>query len=232
MSRRRLLAAALGAAWLTAARGVRASDEAPAPPLRIAPSVRAALALQGDAGAGLQAYASCAVCHGPDGAGRSDGIFPRIAGQHRSVLVKQLVDIREGRRANPIMEPWAKQLLDDRDVADVASYVASLPVPPPRERGPAVDPVRGESLYRRDCARCHGARGEGDPERFVPVLAGQHPPYLLREIRAIAAGRVAPAHRDMVKTVSDYSDADLQAVADHASRLPGPEGSARPEPGP
>ena len=74
-------------------------------------------------------------------------------------------------------------------------------------------------LYRSDCQECHGVRGEGDAERFVPVLAGQHYPYLLRQVRAIAGGRRGNASRSMERHARPYSDAELQAVVDFASRL-------------
>ncbi len=182
----------------------------------------AALAREGDAEAGERVYASCAVCHRPDGGGRPDGTFPQLAGQHRSVIVKQLVDIRDGRRRNPVMEPFVHALVDDREIADVAAYVASLPLPADAGRGDGDDLERGSRLYARDCAGCHGERGEGAATAVVPVLAGGHYAYLLRQLRTIAAGRRANAHPAMPSRVSRYTDAELQAVVDYASRLPGP----------
>jgi cytochrome c553 len=73
---------------------------------------------------------------------------------------------------------------------------------------------------------CHGNHGEGDAEKFYPVLAGQHYEYMLRQIRDISAGRRRNANPDMVKLVKGFSDEDLQAVVDHMSRLSWPERSA------
>jgi cytochrome c553 len=179
------------------------------------------LARDGDPARGEAAYATCAVCHQASGAGRSDGTFPRIAGQHERVLVKQLVDVREGRRANPVMKPHADALLDAQEIADVAAFVAALPPPSEVGRGEASDLARGESLYRRDCAACHGERGQGDGDSFVPMLAGQHYAYLLRQIRAIGAGRRGNAHPVMAQLAATYTDAELRAVVDYAGRLPG-----------
>lgn len=191
--------------------------------LEVAPEVREALQLRGDVDAGQRAYESCAVCHLADGSGRADGTFPQLAGQHRSVLVKQLVDIREGRRRNPIMLPYAEALIDAQEIADVTVYIASLPTPQP-EPAPQSEGL-GQTLFERDCAGCHGLHGEGDAERFVPVLGGQHAPYLLRQVRAIAAGRRDNAHPEMGRRVARYTDAELQAVVAWAARLSGrPEG--------
>ncbi|MFQ5615191.1 MAG: 3'-5' exonuclease [Anaerolineales bacterium] len=66
-----------------------------------------ALRYQGDPERGKEAYEVCSACHLPSGAGRPDGTFPQLAGQHRTVLIKQIADIREGRRDNPIMYPFS-----------------------------------------------------------------------------------------------------------------------------
>jgi len=186
----------------------------------------AALALPGDPARGRRAYEACASCHLPSGAGRPDGTFPQLAGQHRAVLVKQLVDIRSGRRANPVMAPYARALLDAQDIADVAAYVATLPPPSDQGLGEGRDLARGGRLYGRDCARCHGASGEGDAARIVPALRGQHYAYLLRQVRSISSGLRGNAHPEMASVVAEYSDAELQAVVDYAARL-GRDGAGR-----
>ena len=197
-----------------------AAGSADAGSVDVAPSVRAALALSGDVASGERLYEGCAACHQADGRGRADGTFPQLAGQHREVLIKQLVDIREGRRRNPIMVPYAEALIDAQELADVAAYIETLPLPRPvpSERAHT---AQGRDLYARDCQSCHGERGEGEASRFVPIIAGQHQPYLLRQIRAIAAGRRANAHPWMQERVSLYTDAELQAVVDFAEALPG-----------
>jgi cytochrome c553 len=185
--------------------------------IAVAPAVLTALSLQGDIESGRLLYSRCAVCHRDGGQGRADGTFPQLAGQHRSVLIKQLVDIRDGRRSNPIMAPYAEALIDAQEIADVTRFISTLPVPPsdaPRE--PAAG--SGRRLFERDCANCHGIGAEGDAERFVPSLAGQHSEYLLRQVRAIAAARRGNAHPEMTHRLARYSDADLQSVVAYATR--------------
>src|SRR5687768_6247165 len=58
---------------------------------------RAAVALDADLAHGRELFAACAECHRADGSGSADGTIPVIAGQHVSVLVKQLVDFRHDR---------------------------------------------------------------------------------------------------------------------------------------
>jgi cytochrome c553 len=144
--------------------------------------------------------------------------------------VKQLVDIRAGRRSNPVMAPYARALLDAQEIADVAAYVATLPPPDDRGLGEGGDLARGGRLYARDCARCHGAGGEGDGARLVPALRGQHYAYLLRQVRSISSGLRGNAHPEMASLVAGYSDAELRAVVDYAARLAG--NGAAPPPAP
>jgi cytochrome c553 len=177
----------------------------------------------GDPKRGEEAYEVCGACHLPNGAGRPDGTFPQLAGQHSTVLIKQIADIRAGRRDNPIMYPFAITLIDPQELADVAIYLQTLPIPPGNGQGPGTNLALGAQLYKRDCVQCHGDQGQGNQEKFYPVLAGQHYAYMLRQIHDIAALRRRNANPDMVKVVKDYKEDELQAVVDYMSRLHWPE---------
>ena len=186
-----------------------------------------ALQLEGDVENGEEAYEVCSACHLPNGAGRPDGTFPQLAGQHSTVLIKQIADIREGLRDNPIMYPFAITLIDPQELADVSAYIQTLPIPSDNGRGPGTALERGEKLYKENCVECHGASGEGNAEKFYPVLAGQHYKYMLRQITDIRDGRRRNANPDMVKVVKKYSDEDLAAVVDYMSRLEWPDRTSK-----
>ncbi len=71
----------------------------------------------------------CINCHGPRGKGRSETItqFPRIGGQHRDYLIKQLKDFKSGLRGNDpggMMQDIAKRLTDD-EIKAVSEYLAA-----------------------------------------------------------------------------------------------------------
>jgi cytochrome c553 len=185
-----------------------------------------ALDLKGDAVNGEDAYEICSACHLPSGAGRPDGTFPQLAGQHSTVLIKQIADIRSRLRDNPIMYPFAVTLTDPQELADVSAYIETLEIPTNNGKGPGTNLELGKTLYDKHCVICHGNQGEGDAKKFYPVLAGQHYKYMLRQIEDIAEGRRRNANPDMVKVVKEFSEEDLIAVVDYMSRIEWPERQA------
>jgi cytochrome c553 len=104
---------------------------------------RAAVALEPDLEHGKRLFDACSECHGANGGGSANGRVPVIAGQHVSVLVKQLVDFRHDRRWNARMQSALQKhdLGDAQDVLDVAAYAASLERPAPADAN-AADPAR------------------------------------------------------------------------------------------
>ena len=185
------------------------------------------LKLKGNALLGKEAYQGCQGCHKANGAGRSDGSYPQLAGQHASVLIKQIADIRAGLRENQKMFPFAgNHAVTTQEVADIAIYLQNMKIPRDNGKGPGTDLEHGKQLYMKDCQVCHGDNGEGSAEEFYPVLAGQHYQYMLREIRDIRKGKRRNANPKMVKVVKDYSDAEAEAVSDYMSRLLMPERAA------
>lgn len=180
------------------------------------------LKIQGDPDKGKIAYEICRGCHKADGAGRADAEYPQLAGQHASVLIKQMADTRSGMRHNPKMHPFiAQDVVNTEEVAHIAAYLASLPIPAGNGKGDGLHLERGKQLYVQDCAGCHGAKGEGNAGKFIPRVAGQHYSYLLRENKAIqsTSGSRRDANPDMVKVIRGYAYKDIAAVSDYISRL-------------
>jgi len=180
------------------------------------------LRLSGDAVRGKEAYRGCRGCHKPDASGVLDGTYPRISGQHASVLIKQMIDTRAGVRINPKMLPFVEDpAITVQEIADIAVYLSDLPSL--RESGKNADNLSalGQKLYEENkCANCHGKNGEGSGEKVYPVIANQHYGYLLRELKYIAAGTRGNSHPEMVKAIVNFSLQDMEAVADYLSRLP------------
>ena len=186
------------------------------------PEKTEALSLKGDIARGEAAFVICQGCHRVGALGRVDGSYPRLAGQHATVLIKQLSDVRSGRRNNPKMLPFADhQSLSVQEIADIAAYLQQLPVPPDQGQGTGTDLARGGKLYEKDCASCHGMHGEGNTDKFYPRVSGQHYRYVQREVRMIRDGARRNSNPDMVEAIRNYNDSDIEAVSDFMSRLPG-----------
>jgi len=184
-----------------------------------------ALSLTPDLKHGKDVFEVCSACHMPEGWGRADGTFPELAGQHRTVLIKQLTDIREGNRDNPTMYPFAlpSEIGGEQSVSDVTAYIAALPMNPDNGQGPGTDLAHGKKLFEDNCVRCHGQTGEGNEEKYYPRIQGQHYEYLLRQYKWIKEGRRRNANPDMMEQIKNFSDKDTVDVLDYVSRLSPPK---------
>lgn len=184
-----------------------------------------ALELTPDLKNGKDVYEVCSACHLPEGWGHVDGTFPELAGQHRTVLIKQLTDIRSGNRDNPTMYPFAlpSEIGGEQSVADVTAYIAKLPMNPENGVGPGTNLAHGEQLYKDNCVRCHGEKGEGNEAKYYPRIQGQHYKYLLRQYQWIKAGKRRNANPDMIAQIKNFSDQDTIDVLDYVSRLKPPK---------
>jgi cytochrome c553 len=157
---------------------------------------------------GRDIFNICAGCHGKYGQGGKNGEYPRLAGQRAAYVEEQLLAFRSRKRLNIPMLPYTQpRELPDEDIADVAAYIATMKLPsrPPAgtsdediilRRVPlesfltveriAGDVVTGRSLYRSECMNCHAKDGRGRSN--FPLLVGQYPNYLKRQIDIYRAG--------------------------------------------
>jgi cytochrome c553 len=174
---------------------------------------------------GLEIYRSCAMCHKPEGWGLSNGSVPQLAGQHRKVVIKQLADIRAGNRDNLLMVPYSslESMGGAQAVADVAGYIDTLEISIDTGKGSGKDLELGERLYAENCAKCHGPRGEGNDETFMPRIQSQHYQYLLRQFEWIRDGRRRNANPEMVAQIQAFEPQEVEAILDYVSRLEPPE---------
>ncbi len=216
----RVLAAAL-AVWTSAA----FAEEDPAQD-----EMEKALALRPNPVNGRGVFEVCSLCHLPEAWGREDGSIPMLAGQHYPVLIKQLADIRAKKRDTPTMLPYAnpETIGGAQAVADVAAYVAELPMNPQPGVGAGNALRKGEKLYKKHCLKCHGEDGQGDAERFIPRIGGQHYLYLVRQFRWIRDGKRRNGDPEMIAQSKDLNGIEVEAIMDYASRLKPPEALLAP----
>jgi cytochrome c553 len=183
----------------------------------------AALGAKPDLQHGASLFKACVTCHNSDGSGEFNGDVPAIAGQYRRVLLRQLVDFRYGKRWDVRMEAGASShyLAGAQDLADVAAYVSALPRFTDPGRGDGQLLAHGSQVYQSECASCHGPSGQGDAQKAVPWLAGQHYEYLLREMYYTFDHR-RPNLTDHHVFLDRFTRPDYLGVADYLSGLISP----------
>jgi cytochrome c553 len=133
-----------------------------------------ALATKGDEAKRVQA---CANCHGPGGAGEAP-TYPALAGQHAGYFSAAMAEWKSGvRKTDPSGQmPFIAKRLDERDVAALAAYYASLP---PKAPAKQVNVPAGSTARPAVAARAGGAgpAGAGQPqgvgsEQGAPLTGG------------------------------------------------------------
>lgn len=161
--------------------------------LLIAAATAAPAFAAGDAAAGKALYATCSACHGANAEGNQAMNAPKLAGQGEWYLVRQLGNFKGGIRGTAAtdafgktMAPMAMMLADDAAMANVAAYIASLPVAHPAATVQG-DAAAGKTLYAT-CSACHGADGKGNQAMNAPTLSGQSDFYLVTQLKNFKSG--------------------------------------------
>lgn len=70
--------------------------------------------------------ATCANCHGTDGAAASGASMPRLAGLQAGFISEQLKAFRDGKREATVMHQLAKGYTDEQ-IAALAAFFAAQP---------------------------------------------------------------------------------------------------------
>ncbi len=178
----------------------------------------------GNAEAGKTKSATCAACHGMDG-NSTNPEWPKLAGQHESYIVKQLMNFKNDERMNATMAPMAKPL-SEQDMADLAAYFSSQAT----KLGEAdqTKVTLGEQVYKGGnnatgvaaCAACHGPNGAGNPASNFPSLKGQQTTYVKNQLMAFRKGeRANDAGKMMRNIATNMTDAEIDAVAEYIAGL-------------
>ena len=185
----------------------------------------AGTALVGDAAAGQAKTAVCGACHGPDGNSMAPN-FPKLAGQGDRYLLKQLHEIKDGKRQVLEMTGLLANL-NDQDLADIAAYYSS-------QKGSvgAADPAlvaQGEALFRGGnlekgmpaCIGCHSPDGQGLAAAGFPHLGGQHASYIEKQLTDFREGDRTNDGDNMIMRgiAAKLSNKDIAAVSSYIQGL-------------
>jgi cytochrome c553 len=170
---------------------------------------------------GMRLYAPCVVCHQPNAWGSPDGTIPNLAGQHKRYLEKQLAVFRSGARVDTAMQLVAvhQTFSNQLNIVALATYLAGLDANPNPVNGSGEHLRVGQELYAHICAACHGVDGQGTPGNPAPRIAGQHFPYLKRQIEAAANLHKDLAPPEMTSALRGMRPQEKDALADYISRL-------------
>jgi cytochrome c553 len=201
---------------------------------------------QGNTGAGKAKAESCAGCHGEDGNSAMPG-FPKLAGQHKGYLVKQLQAFKSGARMAPMMAPLAAGL-DDQSIEEISAYysdnkVAANPAPvlpasddddapakTDEQKKAELDKLiaQGGDLYRNGnlatavsaCVACHGPFAEGNRPAAYPALHSQHADYLIKTLTDFKTGARSKSRENMMHMIATkMTEQEIKAVSYYISTM-------------
>ena len=183
-----------------------------------------------DAAAGKKQAAMCVGCHGIVGYQSTfPEIYrvPKVAGQNAAYIVAALTAYKKGERKHPTMRGIGISL-SEQDMADLGAFYeqqGGSPVKPVSGSTPPAPPAAvAELLTKGACASCHGANYNKPLVPAYPKLAGQHADYLFASLRAYGVEgnpHVGRANAIMGGQVKPFKRAELKAMADYLSTLPG-----------
>jgi cytochrome c553 len=173
-------------------------------------------AAHADPAAGRSKAEPCAACHGADGNSAS-GQFPILAGQTARYLYLELKDFKEGRRAEPAMEPFVAKLTRE-DMLDLADYFAAQKPKPIAFRPDAARVARGKKKADEVlCTMCHlgGMRGQNE----IPRVAGQHPEYVIKQLKAFKVRTRTNDAGSMTSVAQTIGEQDIEDLAHYIASL-------------
>ncbi|HSW51761.1 MAG TPA: c-type cytochrome [Sulfuricaulis sp.] len=187
-------------------------------------TIAPAQAANGNVAAGQAKAAVCAGCHGADGNGGADPLWPKLASQIPEYAAKQLADFKSGARKDPIMAGMVAGL-SPKDMRDIGAYYASLEPRPGASRDAQLA-KQGEKIYRGGnaktgvsaCMSCHGPSGHGIPPRF-PKVSGQNPAYARKQLQAFKSGTRANDDETMTRIAFRMSEQEIKAVSEYMAGL-------------
>lgn len=182
----------------------------------IALSAFALSAYAQDIEAGKKKAEACAACHGADGNPVAP-MFPALAGQNARYIYLQLKDYKDGRRKNAMMSPMATNLSKE-DMFDLAAYFnAQIQKKNNFKSDPQRIKAGAAKAEESLCAMCHMGGMSGQNE--IPRLAGQHPDYIIAQLKNFKARERTNDAGNMTSLAQTLSEDDMLNLAHWISSL-------------
>ncbi len=166
--------------------------------------------------AGSRKAEPCVACHGPNG-NSPQGQFPILAGQTARYVYLQLQDFKDGRRSEPTMEPFVKDLTRE-DMLDLAAFFAAQRPRPPQFNADEARAARGKRKAEETlCTMCHLGAYQGQNE--IPRLAPQHYEYTVKQLQDFKARRRTNDAGNMTSVARTLSETDIEDLGHFLSSL-------------
>ncbi len=163
-----------------------------------------------DVAAGEQKAEPCATCHGPKG--NNNAQSPNLAAQQSTYLVNQLKAYKTGDRLTLQMQAMTANLTNE-DINNLAAYFSSQKPLKASSADPALAKT-GEAKAGM-CLGCHGSTAQGNGQ--FPRLAGQHPEYIVQQLKAFKEG--SRKSGPMQAVIANLAEADFKALAAYFGSL-------------
>ncbi len=166
--------------------------------------------------AGRRKAEPCVACHGPNGNSVVPQ-FPILAGQTARYTYLQLKDYKEGRRGEPTMEPFIKNLTRE-DMLDLAAFFAAQKPRPPSFQPDPARIARGKLKADETlCTMCHlgGFRGQNES----PRVAGQHYEYTVKQLKDFKTAKRTNDAGNMASVSKTLSERDIEDLAHYLVSL-------------
>ncbi len=168
---------------------------------------------------------TCSVCHGDEGISPR-ARFPNLAAQTKDYLDAQLKNFRNHMRADPdaVAYMWRQAgALTTSSMNEIVAYYSAVPPPKGSAGESAALVAAGKQIYEHGiqsedvpaCGACHGAAGAG--MAAFPRIAGQHPEYLVAQLRAFRSK--ARDNAIMYANVQHMTDDQMREVAAYLASL-------------
>ena len=164
----------------------------------------------------------CFLCHGATG-DSSSPLYPKLAGQNREYLLKQLNNFRRGERDSADM----RKVVADMDGQDIQAAAFFFSRQEPSRGNSAYPEMRavGEKLFLegnpakglKPCRECHGERGAGSAT--LPRIAGQHTLYVETQLTLFEERKRTNDNAQMQDIARLLATDEIRALAEYLRSL-------------
>ena len=163
---------------------------------------------------------TCFDCHGADGMGKADPMYPVIAGIPAAHIEEAIYSYIDGAR-QCIREPRMCETvaaLTESEVSAAAEYFSGLVREYNLEDFDAELAAKGAILHERHCGACHVPPHDEDAAYAIGIpLHGQRPDYIRYAIGAYFGGKREPLLDTMAHEIQQLDGDDFDALVNYYS---------------